>query len=424
MDYLRIYRDFIRDRMANPPRGGEVIEIHHIRPRTMGGTDDPQNLIRLTTGDHFFAHLLLAKGHKVRELWWAVFVMLDTDRGRKITTAAGHRQKNLSGIVGGRRNYEWLAARRGDPTIFHFRHHDGREMHATQMQFQAATGTTSANTSALVNNKGKRGSSKGWYLPEHNPRGLVRGVTMRGSGSFNADDNIYHFSHDDGREEHLTRLGLAEKHKLRYEAATRLIDRSRVSYRGWMLHEVRLMDDRDRHLNRNEVLTFVHDRKGEFSGSRADIARHIVCESSLISMVMNGGAAHARGWYPKDRPVPMLKRVQGEVFTFVHPTKGEVTGTQAEIARLAGISTTEVCRTIAGSAKSRSGWTQKGAAPIPSKVKVMTFEHPQYGRFTGTRSEIARHIGVSGNSVSVVARGDAEATRGWRLVPDLAMAAE
>jgi hypothetical protein len=36
-------------------------EIHHIIPRSLGGTDDPNNLIQLTAREHFICHLLLTK---------------------------------------------------------------------------------------------------------------------------------------------------------------------------------------------------------------------------------------------------------------------------------------------------------------------------------------------------------------------------
>ncbi len=36
-------------------------ESHHVVPRCMGGTDDPQNLVRLTPDEHYTAHLLLMK---------------------------------------------------------------------------------------------------------------------------------------------------------------------------------------------------------------------------------------------------------------------------------------------------------------------------------------------------------------------------
>lgn len=41
----------------------EYTESHHILPRCMGGSDDPDNLVILTAREHFIAHLLLYKIH-------------------------------------------------------------------------------------------------------------------------------------------------------------------------------------------------------------------------------------------------------------------------------------------------------------------------------------------------------------------------
>ena len=66
MDYQRIYNEFIADRRgkeANLIASGEYKERHHIVPRSLGGTDDASNMIALTAGDHYFAHLCLAKAY-------------------------------------------------------------------------------------------------------------------------------------------------------------------------------------------------------------------------------------------------------------------------------------------------------------------------------------------------------------------------
>lgn len=61
MDYARIYAEFIADRLAKQPEKPAYFEVHHIKPRSLGGGDEPENLIRLTPEDHYFAHLCLAK---------------------------------------------------------------------------------------------------------------------------------------------------------------------------------------------------------------------------------------------------------------------------------------------------------------------------------------------------------------------------
>lgn len=72
MDYARIYADFIADRLSKQPEKPAYFEVHHIKPRTLGGGNEPENLIRLTPEDHIFAHVLLAKWLDDRGSWAAV----------------------------------------------------------------------------------------------------------------------------------------------------------------------------------------------------------------------------------------------------------------------------------------------------------------------------------------------------------------
>ena len=77
MNYTRIYESFIADRRgreADLIASGEYFERHHITPRSLGGGDEPENLIALTAGDHFFAHLCLAKIHGGK-MWVALNAM-------------------------------------------------------------------------------------------------------------------------------------------------------------------------------------------------------------------------------------------------------------------------------------------------------------------------------------------------------------
>jgi len=60
MNYTKIYDSLInaalyREYTKRPS------EVHHILPRSMGGTNDSENLVRLTVREHFIAHLLLYK---------------------------------------------------------------------------------------------------------------------------------------------------------------------------------------------------------------------------------------------------------------------------------------------------------------------------------------------------------------------------
>jgi len=59
MNYKNIYNDIIEKRKENIPTG--YTEEHHIIPRCLGGTDDKDNLVKLTAKEHFICHLLLTK---------------------------------------------------------------------------------------------------------------------------------------------------------------------------------------------------------------------------------------------------------------------------------------------------------------------------------------------------------------------------
>lgn len=72
MDYIAAYNSLIGKRKQYQVIG--YSEVHHIRPRALGGTDDKSNLVNLSAREHFIAHLLLAKIHG-GAMWAAVAYM-------------------------------------------------------------------------------------------------------------------------------------------------------------------------------------------------------------------------------------------------------------------------------------------------------------------------------------------------------------
>ena len=59
MNYKKIYENLIL--RAKTRTLDSYTEKHHIVPRCMGGTDDEENLVRLTPEEHYLAHQLLIK---------------------------------------------------------------------------------------------------------------------------------------------------------------------------------------------------------------------------------------------------------------------------------------------------------------------------------------------------------------------------
>lgn len=64
-------------------------EQHHIVPRSIGGTDLPINLVRLTYREHFIAHWLLTKfsvGANLRKMQRALLAMSLNRNGRRLVS--------------------------------------------------------------------------------------------------------------------------------------------------------------------------------------------------------------------------------------------------------------------------------------------------------------------------------------------------
>lgn len=86
LKYQRWY-DALMDRARAREIPACYTEQHHIVPRSIGGTDLPVNLVRLTYREHFIAHWLLTKfsvGANLRKMQRALFAMTMPTHGRRI----------------------------------------------------------------------------------------------------------------------------------------------------------------------------------------------------------------------------------------------------------------------------------------------------------------------------------------------------
>lgn len=86
MDYLKIYSTLCEH--GKKSRELDYSEVHHITPRCLGGTDDSENLTRLTYREHYIAHWLLTKIHKYEpKIQYAFLCMLRDPRGHRTLTS-------------------------------------------------------------------------------------------------------------------------------------------------------------------------------------------------------------------------------------------------------------------------------------------------------------------------------------------------
>lgn len=96
MNYNKIYNELIENRKSNPLTG--YTEKHHIKPRSLGGSNDKCNIVKLSAREHFIAHRLLAKIHG-GSMWAALSFM---SRGGT---------KSAKGVSISSRAYEYIKKR-------------------------------------------------------------------------------------------------------------------------------------------------------------------------------------------------------------------------------------------------------------------------------------------------------------------------
>lgn len=73
MNYIKVYQQLIAKRQKFPllKQKNTGVELHHIIPKSMGGTNNIDNLIVLTIKEHFIAHHLLWKIYRNPQMAFA-----------------------------------------------------------------------------------------------------------------------------------------------------------------------------------------------------------------------------------------------------------------------------------------------------------------------------------------------------------------
>lgn len=73
--YNKLYFRIIESAKNNSP---EIYEKHHIIPKSLGGNDEPDNIVKLTLRQHYICHKLLTKmteGDNLYKMMWALHRM-------------------------------------------------------------------------------------------------------------------------------------------------------------------------------------------------------------------------------------------------------------------------------------------------------------------------------------------------------------
>lgn len=278
MNYARIYAEFINDRKSKQPQKPDYFEKHHIVPRSLGGGNEAENLIRLTPEDHLFAHLLLAKVHGGR-MWNAVYAMCYLlNSGTKAGRVFGNRP--MFGYM--RRKvaqYHSVIFRgplgpQADKTEYELRHFDGRVAIGNRFVLEQITGVTRQQISAVL--KGAKKSAHGWYTKTHNPLGKT-GCEL--TADVIRDSEIYALYHYDGREWEGTRKQFEESFGGKLGFSKR-----RNSCLGWHREKEDAASYTEKRLAKNKKAT---DSRGCISGENNPNAdkskyRFVVLETGKV----------------------------------------------------------------------------------------------------------------------------------------------
>ena len=87
MNYSKVYYNIINRSKSRevPP----IVEVHHIIPKSLGGNNKQENLVKLTPREHFVCHLLLTRMYSGKEkqkmvyALWAIMNLCNNHQHRK-----------------------------------------------------------------------------------------------------------------------------------------------------------------------------------------------------------------------------------------------------------------------------------------------------------------------------------------------------
>jgi hypothetical protein len=84
--YTKCYYSIINRAKSRDLSKEVYTENHHIIPRSLGGSNESNNLVKLTAREHFICHLLLPKmlsGLNKRNMTFAIWSMLNRDHSKQ-----------------------------------------------------------------------------------------------------------------------------------------------------------------------------------------------------------------------------------------------------------------------------------------------------------------------------------------------------
>jgi hypothetical protein len=380
MDYIRIYEAFIKDRRAKEPTLTGYTERHHVLPRSLGGGDEPGNLVALTPEDHFFAHLLLAKIHGGTQ-WRAIHAMAHLlSKGTKAGRSRLHLRFDFGHVRRGlAEHYREMAsgpdAPMADQKMYELRHSDGRCFLGRRFYLAKRTGVSAKSLSQLI--IGSKKSCFGWYSPVNNPRGLSKSELIKLKVRSKDRQTLHHY---DGR----VWTGTLQEFKAMTGSQLSWQSARHKAIKGWYAEKSDALEHRDRISVKAKSIAAT---RGDISGTRNP-------------------------------------RADQEIYSFYNHLTGERRQcTRCEICVAADIRSGDMTAVLSGRQQSAKGWTlwARRNEKFKRPPSVICFSKDGC-LIQGTRSEIAKKLGTAPDNISYgiysIRAGKSKNYKGWTLVEE------
>lgn len=222
MNYIDVYNRITLNRKDLPKE--TYGEVHHIWPKSLGGGNEPENLVRLTAKEHYIAHHLLTKIFPdCREIVFAFNQMC----GR-----IGAKGVYVSPRVYAEARENAAAAQRGRKASAETRNKIGEAQRGKTL-----SATHRAKLSAA--NLGKPKSKEHRAKMSESHKGLHSGSKHPnwGKPSYNRSEQQYIFTHPEHGELTCTTFALRTEFELDSSAVTKLVKGKRKTTGGWRVLE-------------------------------------------------------------------------------------------------------------------------------------------------------------------------------------------
>lgn len=212
-------------------------ELHHIIPKSLGGTDLKDNLVFLTGREHFICHWLLTKmtaGIAYEKMVFAFNLILNCQtknqkrHSNKLTARLYEKYKIIDSKIKSKR----YKGRVRDKTKYKFCHYDGRVEVCSILEMSIKHKILRSSLAHLVKKPKGKHHVKGWSL-DFPLKSDKRSILYRGSGGPNYDHKIYTFVHKNGTIENCTKFTLFTKYNLKRDGIYYICSGKQKSSQGW-----------------------------------------------------------------------------------------------------------------------------------------------------------------------------------------------